>query len=156
MTRAKRFWPAILALFAAAFFIVRNTLNQNVLDDATSSVSGSVTSLMLCEAKSDRIPTKCAPLADDKKEQAITAIRRAQKADPPGHCNQQSAYVLKIVESGDGEGATTKCFSLIECAGFESDLYLRRIRTGKNCSGETFKVVGGSIRLENFLRSGNP
>jgi hypothetical protein len=151
MSPTKTLGFVALVSFVAIFFILWIVLNENVLSEATSSVSDSVSSLMLCEFKSQRMPTNCAPLPDDQKERVITAIRQAHAAPTPSHGKTQREYFL-IVNSGNGDSVTTKCFVLAEYEGFESSLYLLPIKTGKNCSGETFKYAAGSIRLQNFLR----
>jgi hypothetical protein len=152
MSPTKTLGFVALVSFVAIFFILWFVLNENVLNEATSSVSGSASSLMLCEFKSQRIPTNCAPLPDDQKERVITAIRQAHAAPTPSHGKRQREYVLKIMKSGNGDSVTTKCFVLVEYEDFESSLYLLPIKTGENCSGETFKYAAGSIRLQNFLR----
>ena len=144
-----------LVSFVAFFFILMIALNENVLNEATSSVSGSASSLMLCAFTSQRIPTNCTPVPDDQKERVITAIRQAHAAQTPSHGKQQRQYVLKIMKSENGRSVTTKCFVLVEYEDFESSLYLLPIETGKNCTGETFKYAAGSIRLQNFLRPAN-
>jgi hypothetical protein len=154
VTRANALWSIGAISFVAIVLIARMVLNESVLSSATNSVSGSATSVMLCEFTSNRMPTRCTGLADKQKESAIKAIRSAHEAQPPGHGIRKTEYVLKIGNSDNGEVAT-KCFVIVEYAGFERDLYLLPIKTGKNCSGETFDYAAGSIRVENFLHPPN-
>ncbi len=154
MSRRSVLWSFVLLVFVAAVLAWRFAINRNLAADAASSVSGQVTSILLCELISNRMPTGCVPLEEQKKERAITAVRQGSAAEAPSHGIRKSEYLLKI-NSTSGAKLRTECFVLVEYAGFAQELYLLPIRTGENCTGDTFKYAPGSIRVKNFLRPEN-
>jgi hypothetical protein len=99
---------------------------------------------------SNEIPTGCAPVVDV--DEVAKQIRQAHKSEPPSHGERKREYFLKIISGAHDSVVVTACFVLVEYVGIERELYLWKVETEKNCSGQTFKYGAGSVRISNFLR----
>lgn len=152
MTRARKFLAILAVLSCSAIVLIVYRANQSVLTDAIDSVSGSVTSMSLCDLESNRIPTSCTQISSEEEIDLANEIRRAQMAPPPSHGIRKKEQFLKISQKAIGGEVATTCFAMVEYDGFELELFLLRLETDKNCTGTTFKYGAGSIRLVNVLR----
>jgi hypothetical protein len=151
MTRTNALWSFVVLAFVAIVLVWRFAINRSLTADVTSSVSGQVSSIMLCDLISNQISTRCVSLEKEEKERAINAVRLGSAAATPSHGSRKSEYLLKIMNSTTNDNVSTKCFVLVEYVSFERDLYLLPIRAGEDCSSDTFKYAPGSIRVRNFL-----
>jgi hypothetical protein len=152
MTRANMLLSLVaLALFTSVL-VWRFTINKSLSSEVAASVAGQVSSVMLCALVADKMPTSCVPLDKGQADQAINALRVGSTAETPSHGIRKSEHLFKIVNTTPND-SFTKCFVLVEYVGFERDLYVLPVLTGKDCSGDTFKYAPGSVRIRNFLHS---